>query len=59
MSEVIFGTVHPVTVIGTEVGDVLSLCAVAVAEDYACSALGNIASELSLAVVVYDSLCLS
>ncbi len=59
MTEIVLRTIHPVTVIGTEVFNILCLSAVTVAEDNAGSSFGNIASELSLTVVVYDSLCLS
>ena len=57
MTELISGTVHPVTVIG-KVSDIFSLSAVAVVQDNADSAIGNIASELGLAILVGDSLSL-
>ena len=59
MTQFILRTVHPVTVIGGEVGDILSLSAIAVAQDNADSAFGNIAAELGLTQIVYDGLSLS
>ena len=58
MTQIVLGAIHPVTVIG-EVLDVLGLFAVTVAQDHAGSALGNVASELSLAVLIRSGLSLS
>ena len=58
VTELVLGAVHPVTVI-REVLDILGLLAVTVAQDNAGSALGNIASELSLAILILSGLSLS
>ena len=58
VTELVLRAVHPVTVI-REVLDILGLLAVTVAQDNAGSALGNIASELSLAVLILSGLSLS
>ena len=58
MTQIVLGAIHPVTVIG-EVLDILGLLAVTVAQDNAGSALGNVASELSLAVLIRSGLSLS
>ena len=57
MTEIVLGTVHPVTG-NVEVGDVLGLCARAVIEDDSDRIFGDIAAELGLAVLVCYGFCL-
>ena len=57
MTLIILSTIHPVACMA-EVGDILGLSAVAVAQDNAFSTFGNIALELGLSIVVGDRLSL-